>query len=150
MPIYEFVRDSLIWMAAVALLWPLNAPMMGLAIKVLFGQQPIDMEDFEYWGRATLASLAIVVATAAMLLLDYFLAVTIELPSGLVHMVILPAYIAASAYMIFFVFNLEDYFQALGGFIIYVVLPIAVLYIIRFGTWAPVVNYTGSWIAAVK
>lgn len=152
MAIYEFVRDSLMWMATIALLWPLNAPMMGVAIKVLFGQREIDMDDGEYWGRSILASLFVALATAATLVIDWFLAVSIELPSGLVHMVLLLAYLAASAYAIFLVFNLEDFFQALGAFLIYVFLPTTVLYIVNwmFGWWSPLLRFTGSWLAAVK
>lgn len=152
MQIYEFVRDSLVWMATIALLWPLNAPMMGLAIKVLFGQREIDMEDFEFWTRSTLAALVVAIATAAMLVVDYVLAVTAELPPGLVHMVVLFAYLGGAVYLIYLFFNLEDFFQALGAFLIYVFLPITVLYVVNwmFGWWRPVLGFTGGWLKAVQ
>jgi len=152
MEIFEFVRGSLIWMATIALLWPLNAPMMGLAMKVLFGQRPIDMEEFEYWTRSTLAAFGVAITTLVMIGIDYFLAFSAEMPEGVVHMVLLPAYFAAAAYVIFVVFNLEDYFQALGGMLLYVFLPIAVLYIVNamFGWWQPMLNLIGSWLKEVS
>lgn len=152
MQIYEFVRDSLMWIASVALLWPVNAPMMGLAVKILFGQRPIEMEDYEFWVRSTLAALVLALVTAATLVVDYVLAVTVELPPGVVHMVVLLAYLGTASYVIYLFFNLEDFFQAFGAFLIYVFLPITVLFVINavFHIWRPMLGLTGGWLKAVQ
>jgi len=130
---FEFFRKSLAWMATVAVLWPLNIPMAGLALKIRQGYKPIDMESEEYWWRCTFATLILEIITFAFIWADWLLT-GIELPPGPVHLMILLAYLGAASWLFFVFFALEDFFQAFGMVLIYLYVPMTVLFLLNLLT----------------
>ena len=147
MDLFVFASWCLVTVAIVTLSWPANLPLIALAYKVRHGSKPIDMESREFWIRSTLASLGLAGMTLVMLGLAYVLVVQAELPSGQIHLVLLLAYAPAAVGYIFWVYALEDMVQALGVFLLYVLLPgFPLLLIGRFAGWWDKLRQTGSWL----
>jgi hypothetical protein len=147
---FEIFRYNLAWLATIALLWPLNIPLSALAYKIRQGHTPIDMESDEFWLRCTFGSLFLGLVTAAFGGLDYFLAEEADLPAGPVHILIFVCYAAAGWWLFFIMFGLEDPFQGLSMVLIYLYLPIMVLYLINkiLGWWDPLLNLALGWLKA--
>src|ERR1700722_15038706 len=127
MDLFEFCRSNLAWMTTVAVLWPLNIPMAALAYKIRQGHRPIAMESNEFWWRCVFASLILGFMTVGFIWLDYWMT-DADFPAGPVHMVVLLGYIASACWLYFVFFALEDFFQALSMVLIYLYLPVIVLY----------------------
>ncbi len=147
---YEFLRGLLAWTATVAVLWPVNVPLAALAFKITHGQRPLDMETSEFWTRSTFAALGVSLLTLAMLIVDYWLAVKAEFPAGPIHLAIFMAYVPAAVFILFVFFALDDLLQALGLFVLYIYLPVLVLYVLNLlvGWWDPLVDYANEWLKA--
>jgi hypothetical protein len=150
MALYLFVYKSLAWMATVACLWPVNIPMAGLAYKIRQGHKPIDMESDEFWWRCTFAPLILAGITLAFIGADYFLTDS-DFPSGPVHLVIFLGYLGSASWLYYVFFALEDFFQALGMVLIYLCIPIAVLFLFNLitGWWNPVLDLVLKWLKEV-
>ena len=147
MDLFDVFRRTFAWMATVAVLWPVNIPLAGLAYKVRQGHKPIDMEAF--WWRSTFATLILAAMTCGFVWLDYFLAGDTDLPSGPVHVVVICGYIGAASWLYFVFFALEDFFQGLGMVAIYFCIPMAVLFLLNLltGWWNKLLlNYALTWL----
>jgi hypothetical protein len=106
--------------------WPLTVPLLALAVKVRRGTAPLDYEDQkEYWLRCTLGSLGIGVAAWIILGLMYGLIVELEFSAaaGVIQLALLLLLIPAAAGFLFWALALEDFFQALSVFGIFVLVP---------------------------
>jgi len=148
--LYEFLRGTLAWTVSVAALWPLNIPLAVLAYRIHRGQRPIDMEPKELWIRATFASLGVALLTLAMVFVDYLLAFGADFPAGPIHLAVFLGYVPIAIWIFFVFFALDDLLPALGLFMLYVYLPVAVLYLLNLliGIWQPLVNAAASWLKA--
>lgn len=110
----------------VCALWPLNAAMLALAVKIRAGTNPLDYEDSrEYWWRSILGSLGVAVIAWVLLAVMYFLIVLQELTAaaGVIQMSLLLLLIPAAIGFIFWALALEDFMHALSVFGIFVLLP---------------------------
>jgi hypothetical protein len=145
---YEYFRFNLAWLATIALLWPLNIPLAALAYKIRQGHAPISMEPQEFWLRCTFATLFLELVTIGTVGLDYFLAEDADLPAGVVHIVVFVGYGAVAWWLFFIMFALEDPFQGLSMFCIYLYLPMMVLFLVNkmFGLWNPLLNLALGWL----
>ena len=77
--------------------------------------------------------------TAGFVIVDFLLVASAGFPAGPIHLLVLMGYIPAAAGIFFVFFALEDFFQGLSMFMIYVYLPVLVLYVINalIGFWNP-------------
>jgi hypothetical protein len=123
--IYAFVSWALALIAAITLLLPLSIPLLALAYKVRHGGKPIDMEPQEFWTRSTYAALGLAGLTLLLLGLLYLILEIIDFKDArrAVQLALLMAYIPAGAAYLFWVFALEDFFQGLSVFAVYLLLP---------------------------
>jgi hypothetical protein len=149
MEIYSFLRGLLAWTATIACLWPLNAPLLALAFKIQQGPKPIDLDRF--WFRCFAGSLVLAVTTAAFVFIDYLIADAAELPAGPTHLVIFTAYVPAAVWILAYFFAMDDLLHGLSLLIIYLFLPIFVLFVFNAisGLWNPVLGYVFQWIRPV-
>jgi hypothetical protein len=154
MPLYLFVWGALAWTIAIAVLWPLTWPLGLYAYKLWHGPRPIEDEmQEELSRRAFWGSLFVMLTAWGFLVLDYMLATWAELPAGLVHLVVFLGLVSALAWLLMLYFALEDFFQALSLLIVYVYLPVFVLWLpnwvffARFGTDNPLLNWFYGWLA---
>ncbi len=147
MEFYYFLRGTLAWTATVAIIWPLNIPLAALAYKIRLGPNKNPLKPKEYWVRSGAAAFAVAIITLVALGLDYFLAES-DFPPGPIHLVVFMAYVPAAMYALLVFFALEGLMQALSVFVLYIYLPVTVLYllhlVIRF--WDPLVDFPGSWL----
>lgn len=148
MEVYQFLRGSLAWTVTVAGLWPLNIPLAVLAYRIRLGPQPITMPRKELWWRATFAALIVALITVAMVLVDYYLAENIGFPAGPVHLIVFMSYVPAVVWVFFVFFALEDFFQGLNLFVIYVYLPVLVLFLLNAVVpfWEPFLIVARDWL----
>jgi hypothetical protein len=146
--LYDFLRGTLAWTVSVAALWPLNIPLAVLAYRIHRGPRPVDMEPKELWIRATFASLLVALLTLAMVFIDYLLAFGADFPAGPIHLAVLLGYVPIAMWIFFVFFALDDLLPALGLFMLYVYLPVTVLYLLNLvvGFWQPLVNAAASWL----
>jgi hypothetical protein len=146
----RFLRGGLAWTVLVASFWPLNVPLAALAYKIHRGPQPLGMERSELWIRATFAALGVALATLAMLGVDYALIRFAELPPGPIHLAAFAGYLPVAVWILFLFFALDDLLTALGLFVIYIYLPVAVLFVLNFliGFWDPLEQWPGTWLKA--
>lgn len=157
MELYLFVWGTLAWTVAIAALWPVNVPLAWASYRLWHGPKPIDEEmQEELWRRAAYGSLAICGAGWAFLLADYVLANWASLPAGLVHLVILISLLALATWLVMLFFAMEDFFEALSFLLIYLYLPVFVLWVpnwlifSRFGDQNPLVRWFYGWLAEPK
>jgi hypothetical protein len=145
---YYFLRGTLAWTATVALLWPFNIALAALAYKIRLGPNKNPFKPKEYWVRSGMVATVVAGITLAALVLDYVLTDGTEFPAGPVHLVVFMAYVPAAMWAIFWFFALEDLMQALSVFVIYIYLPVLVLYVLNaiLGFWQPLVNFAGEWL----
>ena len=148
MELYNFLRESLAWTVTVAILWPANVPLAALAYKVRQGPRPIDMETLEFWLRSSMAAFALAVLTLVMVVIDVVLAHGADFPAGPVHLMVFMAYIPAAVWLLFVFFALEDLLQGLSVFMLYLYLPVIVLYVLNaiFGLWHWPLSTALSWL----
>jgi hypothetical protein len=149
MEIYNFVHGTLAWIATIACLWPVNAPLLALAFKVQNGPKPIDMENDEYWMRAFAGSFVLALVTAAFVFID-FLLVEAELPAGPTHLVVFVGYVPAAVWVLALFFAMEDLLNGLSLLVIYLFMPILVLFLLNLviGFWNPLLAYAHGWLKA--
>lgn len=144
MEFYAFMRGLLAWMASVALVFPVNVPMLYFAHRIREGQLPEDdehrLESDELWTRAALGSLAVAGTTLAFLFLDVLCAEWMEL-GAIVHFVVLLTYVPAAAFVLVYFFAYDDYFFGLSLLTLYLGLPMLVLYLVTL-----VVPVWGWWV----
>lgn len=155
MEFYAFVRDFMAWTASVACLFPINVPILFFAHRILEGQPTNEddrMDNDEAWKRAGLGALVLALATAAFLFTDVVFASWADMPAGLVHFVVLLAYIPAAAFVLAMFFAYDDYFHGLGLLTLYLGLPLAVLFLFNLltGLWNPVVGFFASYLVEPK
>ena len=148
MEFYYFLRGTLAWTATVAILWPINIPMAALAYKIRLGPNKNPLKPNEFWGRSALVSLVVALITLVAIVLDNFLTDGTDFPAGPIHLVVFMAYVPAAMWAIFWFFALEDLMQALSVFVIYIYLPVLVLYVLNaiIGFWQPLVDLAGGML----
>jgi hypothetical protein len=145
--IFGFVSWSVTIIVAVTLALPVNILLMALALKVGQGGKPIDMEGRELWTRCTLASLGLAAMSLVLLGLTYFLVRSVEMPQGPVQTTLFVAYLAAAVGYLFWMLALEDMIQALGAFLLYILLPgFPLLVIGRFTHLWDAVKRLAPWL----
>ncbi len=138
MGVFGFFSWALVTVLAVTLLWPLNVPVAALAYKVRLGPQPVPLESREFWIRSTFAALGLAVLGLVLLGLTYVLVEAAELPPGPTQLLLVACYLPAAVWFVFWIFALEDLLQALGVFMLYVLLAGLPLLLLGrlFGVWA--------------
>ena len=125
MDLFSFVAWLLVTVVIVTILWPLNIPMLALAIKVRRAQQPLGYEPAELWWRCTFGALGLAVLALIVCGLSYGLIEEMEMKGvqGPVHLVLLLLFIAAGIPYLFWMLGLDDMVEAAGIFMLYVFLP---------------------------
>lgn len=141
-----FAKWLLAAVVAVTIYWPLNIPFIALAYRVRHGQGELPLEPAALWGRATFATLGLALLSVVLLGLNYLLVAKAFMPIGAVHLVLLMAYVPAGVGFLFWIFTLDDFFEALSLMLLYIMLPgLLLLFIdrvLRF--WQPI-----QWAATV-
>jgi hypothetical protein len=122
--VLTFFSWLLVTIVGVTLLWPLNIPLAALAYKLRQGNQPIPLEPGPFWWRSTFAALGLFVLSwitvgLAPLLIKVFGADV----RNAVHLVLLLVYLPAAIGYFLWMFALEDFFQALSVFVLYIIIP---------------------------
>jgi hypothetical protein len=144
---FSFVAWVLVTIVAVTAIWPLNIPLLALAVKVRLGTQKLDYEVSEFWWRSTFGALGLLVLTLILLGLCYGLIVEMEFgqqaqAKGIIQLVLLAIYVPVAVLYLFWMLALEDMLQAVSVFLLYVGLPGLPLLLVGwlFGLW--------TWLAA--
>jgi hypothetical protein len=133
--------------AAVTLIWPVNIPLVALAVKVRQGRKPIDMEAYELWWRCTFAALGLAVLTLILVGLNYLLVQSAEMPVGPVHLVLLLAYLPAAIGYTYWIMGLDDLLEAAGIFALYILLPgLPLLLAGRLAHWWEALTQLAPWL----
>ena len=114
MDLYGFVSWSLVIVAAVTLIWPVNIPLVALAYRVHLGRQPSLMETRELWLRSTLGALGLCGLSLVMIGLIYVGVEIAQVTAGPVQLTLFVAYLAAAVGFLFWVLALEDMVKAHG------------------------------------
>jgi hypothetical protein len=136
--LYQFFCGALAWIATVAVLWPVNIPLIALAYKIQKGGRPLgEEEEEEFWSRCMWAAGLLAVLTIAFVFLDYFIINVTDFPPGPIHLVVLMGYIPAAAFVTLYAFGYADLLDGLGTFVIYIGLPVFALMIVN--------AFTGLW-----
>lgn len=147
MDIFGFASWCLTIIAIVTLLVPLNVPLMALAYKIRQGGAKIDMESGEFWWRTLFASLGLAGATLVMLGLAFSFVNLLELRAGLIHLPLFMVYLPAAAFLVFWIYALDDLFQGLSVFALYVLLPtVPVVLAGRFFKLWPWLRDNAPWL----
>jgi hypothetical protein len=149
--LYLFVWGALAWTVAIAVLMPLTFAVGPFAYRIWHGIRPIDDEmQQELWRRSAYCALFLFLNAWAFLLIDYVVATWMELPAGLVHLVVFLGLAAMLAWMMMICFALEDFFQGLSLLLVYLYLPVFVLWLpnwLIFGKDNPYLNWFYGWLA---
>ncbi len=151
MPLYLFIWNMLSWTITVAVLWPVMFPWTKVAYRIWHGRTPIEEElEEELWTRSFYASTALTGAAIVILLLDYVTVDWLDLPAGPVHCVYYVALLTLAAGMMYYCFFMEDFFQGLSLTVIYLYIPVAVLFVVwliihRFFPYG-LFSYVLSWL----
>jgi hypothetical protein len=140
--VYHFISVGLRIIAATTFFWPLTIPLAALAYRIRLGQRPMPLEPGPFWLRSTFASLGLALLTVIGLALWLVLVVFFELPPGPIEVVLFLVYIPAAVCYLFWMYALDDMLEALGIFLIYVLLPGLPLLLIAW--------LTGLWKLAWK
>jgi hypothetical protein len=136
--LYKFFWGALAWIATVAVLWPVNAIPLALAYKIQNGAKALTDEQWEELGyRSLFGSGMLALLTVGFIVLDYVLIDVTDFPPGPIHLVIFMGYLPAAAYVMVISFAYADLFEGLGLFVIYIGLPVFVLFLLNalFGWW---------------
>jgi hypothetical protein len=153
--IFDFTWAALAWMATVAIIWPVNAPMAALAYRIWRETKETDIEGGELWTRAFLASGVIALLMIGFVLLDWLLADVAEIASGPIHLAVVIGFLALAALFVQYFFSLNDYFEGLSMLVVYLFLPVLALFLLnsllgllnpslRF--WDPLVSLVETWL----
>jgi hypothetical protein len=118
--IFTFVSWCLAVVAAVTLIWPVNVPLAALAYKLRNGYQPIDLDTGVFWLRSTFAALGLALITLVTLAAAWVLIVQADLPPGVIHLILILAYVPAGVWYLFWMYALEDMVQAFSVFLLYI------------------------------
>jgi hypothetical protein len=124
--LFSFVAWLLLTVVVVTIAWPLNIPLLALAVKVRRGQQPTGYETpAELWWRCTFGALGLAVLALIIAGLSYGLIVEMEMTQarGPVHLVLLLVFFAAAVPYLFWMLGLDDMVEAAGICMLYVFLP---------------------------
>jgi hypothetical protein len=121
--VLSFLSWLLVTIVGVTVLWPLNIPIAALAYKLRQGNQPMPLEPGPFWWRATFAALGLFVLSWVFVGLAHVLITGADLPANAVHLVLLLVYLPAGVWYFLWMFALEDFFQALSVFVLYVAVP---------------------------
>ncbi|HJT78577.1 MAG TPA: hypothetical protein VJ739_15335 [Gemmataceae bacterium] len=149
MDLFTFVAWVAVLIAAVTVIWPLNVPLLALAVKVRRGAEPTGYEPSELWWRCALGSLGLAVLTLILLGLTYGVVVEAEFAAarGPVHLVLILLYVTAAIPYLFWTLALEDMFQAASVFLLYVFLPGLVLFLLGWLLgWGGLVSAWAPWL----
>ena len=122
MDIYGVSSLILAIIATIALAWPVNILLAALAYKVRLGNAPMPLEPTSFWLRSTFVGLGLAVSMGATLGVDYFLAGLTDNP-GLIHLVLLVAYLPVGVWLVFWMYELEDMMQGLSVFTLFLLMP---------------------------
>ncbi len=155
MDIFQFFWGALAWTVTVAALWPVNAPMAALSFRIWRETKESDIEGGELWVRAFLASFILAVLVVVFVAIDYVLADLAEFPPGIIHLVVFVSFLALGCWVMLYIFSLGDFFEGLSLVVIYLFLPVIVLWLLnallglispslRF--WDPLVNLATLWL----
>ena len=149
---YPFVRGLLAWIVTIACLWPLNVPILAFAFRASCGPKPPAMETSEFWTRATVASLAFGLLTLGFVVIDSLLAHGMGFPAGPVHLLILGSLLPVGMWLCFVMFALDDLGQGMTILVMYLMMPIFVLYPVNalFGLWDPLLAWPLEWLKEMK
>lgn len=139
---FQFLRGLLAWMVTVTILWPINIPLLALAYKVRQGPTPIGLERQEFWLRCAGGAFVVALATLVGVWLDNWLVAAAELPPGPTHLIVLAVLSVAAVWILFVFLALEDMTQGLSVFLLYVFLPMFVLFLVNLivGLWNPLLD----------
>jgi hypothetical protein len=137
MELYKFFWGALAWVATFAILWPINVPLLALAYKIQNGAKPLPIDKVELWYRSLVGAAILALMTVGFIFLDYLIIDWLGFPAGPIHLVIFMAYVPAGAYGMLISFAYADLLDGLGVFIIYIGLPLLVLFLINalMGIW---------------
>lgn len=147
MDIYEFFRWNLAWVSTIGILYPINMAMGVLAFRVQKGNK-IDMPQRELWYRSSIASFLIACVTAGVLIVDYLVTNDTGIPPGPIHLVFFAIFVGLCWWILFYFFGFEEPFEGLSMVLLYLYLPIFVLWPINklTGLWNPLLNLTAAWL----
>jgi hypothetical protein len=146
--LFTFVAWIAVVISAVTVIWPLNIPLLALAIKVRRGAEPTGYETGELWWRCTFGSLGLAVMTLILLGLTYGIIVEAEFAArGPVHLVLILLYVTAAIPYLFWMLALEDMLQAASVFLLYVFLPGLPLFLLGWLLgWGGAVTEWAPWL----
>src|SRR5262245_12894111 len=130
MELYNFVRGVMAWTVTIAGL-PWGIPLVALAYKIQNGPKPITMPPREFWTRSTFAWLCVAVASWVMVFVDYLLATWAQLPEGPIHIIVFMGYVPVAVWILFVFFAFDDLLTAVGLFVLYLYLPVFVLFVLN-------------------
>jgi hypothetical protein len=135
--LYKFFWGALAWIATIAVLWPINVPLLALAYKIQNGAKPLPIERAELWYRSAFGAGILALVTLGFVLLDYLIIDWADLPPGPIHLAAFVGYIPSAAYVLTIAFAYGELAEGLGIFVIYVGLPVMALFLINavLGVW---------------
>ncbi len=127
----------------------------GARFSHLAQTRETDIEGGELWLRAFYASFALAALIALFVGLDWLLADLAEFPAGPIHIIVFVGFVALAAYVLVYIFSLDDYFEGLSLLIIYLFLPLLVLFGLNYllglvnpslRLWDHLVNLANAWL----
>ncbi len=137
MDLFEFMR----WVLIISLsinFFPINIPLAAMAYKIRLGNAKLPMDTDVFWWRSTGVALGLFGLSLVTMVLD-FLAVSIDFPPGLVHIVLFLLYLPAAVWYVFWMFALDDILEGFSLLMIYTWLPGLILaLLVTFGFHLPV------------
>ena len=150
MELYKFFWGALAWMATVAALFPANIPLLALAYKIQNGAKPLPIERDELWYRSAWGAFMLALATLAFVFVNYVILDYTDFPPGPIHLVFFMAYVPAAAWILMYYSGSGELLDGLGLFVIYVGLPILVLFVLNalLGIWNLPLNFAYDWLKA--
>jgi len=151
--LFKTVSPIVTVVVLVCLLWPLNLPLLALAVKVRSGAGKLDYEGpSEYWWRCTLGSFGVAVMSLIMAGLLYGLIeeMAFKEPAGIIHLALLMMFVPAAAGYLFWALALEDFIQALSVLTIYLLLPGLLLLLVGWLTgWGKILVPYAPWLLSI-
>jgi hypothetical protein len=147
--LFKAVSPFLTVLAIVAVIWPLNVPLLAAAIKVSQGTGKLDYEPRELWLRSALGSFGLAVMGVLLLGFAYGLIEEAEFHDarGAIHLVLFLLYLPAGVAFLFWALALDDLVQAISIFAIYFLLPGVPLFLVGwlFGFWK-MLAHSAPWL----
>jgi hypothetical protein len=141
-----------ICMIIVAVVWPLNIPIMAMAYKIRHGYPPIPMEMKELWLRSVLGSLGIAVLGVLMAGFNYVGIGSLHIPELPVQLGLIIVFLAAGTWYLFWAFAFDDALESLGLLLIYIFLPTFLLLIANWlgGDFLNDYRQVDTWFGPTK